>query len=179
MHGMHRRPDPSQLAQDLIASADSNGDGKISKSEFESLMQNAGKSDTSTIDKLFAYLDNNGDGSVSSQETTDAITAMVDKMRGQVMQSSMQPNPAVAAAQAQAQGNVDADGDNDGSRGESGRESAERQAMLMNATTGQSAANSPGVSNRVAFLIEGLLHQYQQTQANSPAQGTSLLSTSA
>jgi len=174
---MRGHPDPSRLAQDLMASADSNGDGKVSKSEFESLMQNAGKSDTTTINNLFAYLDNNGDGSVSSQESTDAITAMVDKMRGQVMQSAMQFNPEAAAAQSQ--GNVDADGDDDGSRGESGREASERQSMINAAASGQVPTNANGVNNRVAFLIEGLLHQYQQTQDNTPAQVTSLLSTSA
>ena len=52
-HGMHRHLDPSNLARELMASADSNGDGKISKSEFESLMKNAGKTDTTTIDNLF------------------------------------------------------------------------------------------------------------------------------
>jgi len=178
MHGMHRRLNPSQLAKDLMASADSNGDGKISKSEFESLMKNSGKSDTSTIDNLFSMLDSNANGSVSKQETTDAITAMVDKMRSQVMQAGQSFNPAVAAV-ANAQGNVDADGDNDGGHGESGREASEGQALLRSAAAGQPAANTPGISNKIAFVIEGLLHQYQENQANAPAQSTSLLSTSA
>jgi hypothetical protein len=178
MHAVHRRPDPNQMAKDLLASADSNGDGSISKSEFELLMQNAGKSDATTINNLFAYLDQNSDGSVSSQETTDAIAAMVDQMRGHVMNAGTPFHPAAAAVE-NARGRVDGDGDRDGGRGESGNEASERQALLSNAAAGQATANVPNASSRIAFMIQGLLHQYQETQADTPSQTTSLLSTSA
>lgn len=181
-HGMHGQAGAKQLAKELLSSADSNGDGKISKTEFESLMKNAAKSDATSIDNLFAYLDNNSDGSVSSQETTDAISALVDQMRGHVLQAGMQFNPLAAeAVQKHGSGVIDTDGDDDAGRGESIREASEHEAAqaMANASGSQSSENSSASSQRLAFLIQGLLHQYQENQANAPAQTSSLLSTSA
>ena len=58
---------PSQL----FAKLDANGDGQISKSEFESALGSAGV-DSSTADTLFSKLDANGDGSISQSELTSA-----------------------------------------------------------------------------------------------------------
>lgn len=185
MHGTHRHMNPSKMAQQLMASADGNGDGAISKSEFQSLMQNAGKSDASTIDNLFAFLDSNGDGNISAQESTDAITAMVNQMRSQVMSANSQGNPSAAA---------DTDGDNDGSKGAQVSSTALQQALMNRAMSAQHHANASasdsdgdndgsagnaGVNAKIAFLIQGLLNEYQQNQSNSSTLTNSLISASA
>jgi hypothetical protein len=61
---------PASQAQSLFGQFDANGDGQISKSEFESAF--GPKADTSKVDGLFSALDANGDGSVSQDELTSA-----------------------------------------------------------------------------------------------------------
>ena len=56
-------------ASALFSKLDANGDGQISKSEFEGALGNAGV-DTSSADALFSKLDANGDGSISQNELT-------------------------------------------------------------------------------------------------------------
>jgi hypothetical protein len=55
--------------QGLFASLDSDGDGKVSQSEFETALSSSGV-DTSSADALFAKLDSNGDGSIDQSELT-------------------------------------------------------------------------------------------------------------
>src|SRR5271169_4529184 len=61
----------AQSPSQLFAKLDTNGDGQISQSEFESALGAAGV-DTSSADALFAKLDTNGDGSISESELTSA-----------------------------------------------------------------------------------------------------------
>ncbi len=55
----------------LFSQLDADGDGQISKSEFESALGKAGV-DTSSADALFNKLDANGDGSISQSEMAKA-----------------------------------------------------------------------------------------------------------
>jgi len=55
----------------LFAALDSNGDGSISQSEFETTLTSDGV-DQSSADALFAKLDGNGDGSISQSELDKA-----------------------------------------------------------------------------------------------------------
>jgi hypothetical protein len=57
----------AQSPSQLFAKIDTNGDGQISKSEFENALASVGV-DSSTADSLYAKLDTNGDGSVSQSE---------------------------------------------------------------------------------------------------------------
>lgn len=58
-------------ASGLFAKLDADGDGSISKSEFESTLGKAGV-DSNSADALFSKLDANGDGSISKSELASA-----------------------------------------------------------------------------------------------------------
>jgi hypothetical protein len=62
----------STALQDLFSQIDGNGDGQISKSEFESAL-GAGGTNLAQADKVFGELDKNGDGSVSLDEMKSAL----------------------------------------------------------------------------------------------------------
>jgi Ca2+-binding EF-hand superfamily protein len=58
--------------KDLFGKIDADGDGKITKSEFENAL-GAGGSNLAKADDVFGKLDKNGDGSVSSDEMSSAL----------------------------------------------------------------------------------------------------------
>jgi hypothetical protein len=62
----------SAALQDLFSQIDSNGDGQISKSEFESAL-GAGGTNIAQADDVFSKMDKNGDGSVSLDEMSSAL----------------------------------------------------------------------------------------------------------
>ena len=64
-------PSSTSLSSQLFAKLDANGDGTISKTEFESAF--GSNADTTKVDALFAKLDSNGDGSVSQTELDDSL----------------------------------------------------------------------------------------------------------
>ena len=64
--------DPSQALQDLFSQIDANGDGNITKQEFESAL-GAGGTNLAAADDVFSKLDSNGDGSVSIDELKQAL----------------------------------------------------------------------------------------------------------
>jgi hypothetical protein len=63
---------PSAALQDLFSQLDTNGDGQISKSEFENAL-GAGGTNIAQADDVFSKLDKNGNGSVSLDELTSAL----------------------------------------------------------------------------------------------------------
>src|SRR5215467_129751 len=66
-------PFVTERSQELFSQLDTNGDGQISKSEFENAFGSG--ADQSKVDGLFNALDANGDGSVSQDELTSAMQA--------------------------------------------------------------------------------------------------------
>jgi EF-hand domain pair len=64
--------DPSRALKDLFSQIDGNGDGSISKSEFESAL-GAGGTNLAAADDVFNKLDANGDGSVTLDEMKSAL----------------------------------------------------------------------------------------------------------
>jgi hypothetical protein len=58
--------------KDLFAQIDGDGDGKISKSEFEEAL-GAGGTNLENADSVFGKLDKDGDGSVSLKELASAL----------------------------------------------------------------------------------------------------------
>jgi hypothetical protein len=61
----------ADIAKDVIAKFDTNGDGQISQSEFEQAIGSG--ANQSGVDALFNKLDSNGDGSVSQDELQSAM----------------------------------------------------------------------------------------------------------
>jgi hypothetical protein len=64
--------DPASALKDLFSQIDTNGDGQISKSEFENAL-GAGGTNIAQADDVFNKLDANGDGSVSLDEMSKAL----------------------------------------------------------------------------------------------------------
>jgi len=64
--------DPSSALKDLFSQIDGNGDGQISKSEFENAL-GAGGTNLAQADDVFNKLDTSGDGSVSLDELSKAL----------------------------------------------------------------------------------------------------------
>jgi hypothetical protein len=63
---------PSSALQDLFSQIDTNGDGEITKSEFENAL-GAGGTNLTQADSVFNQLDTNGDGTVSLSELSSAL----------------------------------------------------------------------------------------------------------
>ena len=63
---------PSDALKDLFSQIDANGDGKITKSEFEDAL-GAGRTNLKQADDVFSKLDKNGDGNVSLDEMSSAL----------------------------------------------------------------------------------------------------------
>jgi Ca2+-binding EF-hand superfamily protein len=62
----------SDALKDLFSQLDADGDGQVSKSEFENAL-GAGGSNIAQADDVFGKLDKNGDGSVSLDEMSSAL----------------------------------------------------------------------------------------------------------
>lgn len=65
-------PSGDAAMKDLFSQIDVNGDGSLSKSEFEQRL-GAGGTNVAAADDVFAKLDTDGDGSVSINELTSAL----------------------------------------------------------------------------------------------------------
>jgi len=63
----------SAALKDLFGQIDGDGNGKISKEEFEAAL-GAGGTNLTQADSVFGKLDKDGDGSVSLKELTSALT---------------------------------------------------------------------------------------------------------
>jgi hypothetical protein len=63
---------PQDALKDLFSQIDADGDGKITKSEFEKAL-GAGGTNVAQADDVFSKLDSNGDGSVSLDEMSKAL----------------------------------------------------------------------------------------------------------
>ena len=71
MQGQSATGISAQSPSQLFAKLDTDGDGQISQSEFETALGNDGV-DKASADALFSKLDANGDGSISQSELTQA-----------------------------------------------------------------------------------------------------------
>lgn len=74
--------DESNPLKDLFAQIDADGDGKLSKSEFENSL-GAGGTNTAQADDVFSKLDKDGDGSVSLNEMMSTLQGKVHRHQHQ------------------------------------------------------------------------------------------------
>lgn len=72
------KPNFEEMANELLGSMDSDGNGSIDKAEFSAAAQNtSSQSDDSTsLDDIFSLLDTDGSGSMSSEELISALKNM-------------------------------------------------------------------------------------------------------
>ena len=79
--------DPSNALKDLFSQIDADGDGSISKTEFEKAL-GAGGTNLAAADDVFGKLDANGDGSVSLDELKSALQGQAHHGHHHHMQAS-------------------------------------------------------------------------------------------
>lgn len=136
----------SGALQDLFSLIDGNGDGSVSKSEFESAL-GAGGTNTAAADSVFGKLDSNGDGSVSINELASALKS---GHHGQ-----------------QAQGAGDADGDGDGSSTSQAGGAGSSQGTTTSTTT-----NSDGSTTTTISYADGSKVTMTSAPASSSSSGS-------
>ena len=96
-----RRPDPTQMADNLFSKLDSSGQGYLTKADLQSAMDGvsstgsssstsstSSSTSTSSVDDLFSKLDTNGDGKVTKQEFSDTLKKVAEQLGSQAMQAN-------------------------------------------------------------------------------------------
>ena len=126
---------PSAALKDLFSQIDTNGDGQISKSEFENTL-GAGGTNIAQADKVFE-LDTNGDGSVSLNELKSALQGAGGHHGGHHFHVA---------------GNGDADGAD--STGSSGASNADPLMQALDASS-SSVTNSDGSTTTTVTYADG------------------------
>jgi len=138
----------SAALQDLFSQIDGNGDGRISKSEFESAL-GAGGTNLAQADDVFGKLDTNGDGSVSLDEMSSVLKGAGGHGHGR--------HHHVASS--------DGSGSADGSSGASG---ASPDSLLSAIDPSTSTTNSDGSVPTTTTLADGT----QVTLTSPPSSST-------
>lgn len=139
---------PSGALQDLFSQLDANGDGQISKTEFENAL-GAGGTNIAQADNVFNKLDANGDGSVSLDEMSKALKG----------------------AKGHHHHVADSDGDASGASGSSSGTSGSSSDPLLQALSGASSTsvtNSDGSTTTSVTYADG-----SKVTMTSPAASTS------
>lgn len=140
---------PSGALQDLFSQLDANGDGQISKTEFENAL-GAGGTNIAQADNVFNKLDANGDGSVSLDEMSKALQGAKGHHHHHV---------------------ADSDGDASGAGGSSSGTSGSSSDPLLQALSGASSTsvtNSDGSTTTSVTYADG-----SKVTMTSPAASTS------
>lgn len=92
MHGMQRRPDPAQVAENLFTQLDTTSQGYLRKADFQSAFDSlATNSETATdVEALFSRLDGDSDGKVTQQEFSDQLAKLAEQLDQQFQSMRMQ-----------------------------------------------------------------------------------------
>lgn len=174
---------PSAALKDLFSLLDNDGNGQISKAEFEADL-GAGGTNIAAADSVFAKLDTNGDGSVSQSELASALQGAGHRGGHHHMHSGG------AAGAGGAQGGGDADGGAGGS-GSAGSSKGATTTSTTNAdgsvTTTISYADGSKVSTTTAAtasassnaassynFIEKMIQRQAKALSASATQGVSV-----
>jgi hypothetical protein len=151
----------SSALQSLFSLLDSNGDGSISKSEFESAL-GAGGTNLKNADAVFAQIDTNGDGSISQSELQNAL------------EGSTSPQ---GAGQAHGHHHHHHGGGGGGAGGAEGSGDALQQALQ--GATSTSSTNSDGSTTTTLTYADGTKITMTQPAASTASAGTTSPSSSA
>jgi len=145
--------DASSALKDLFSQLDTNGDGQISKSEFENAL-GAGGTNLAQADDVFNKLDTNGDGSVSLDELKSALQGAGGK--------GGHHHHHVASS--------DGSGDTSGTGGTSGAggSSADPLLQALSGASSTSVTNSDGSTTTSVTYADG-----SKVTMTSPATSTS------
>jgi len=92
--GCMKRPNPTEIANDLFSKLDTSGQGYIEKADLQNALSQASSkgnaSGSSTgADDLFSHLDTNGDGKVTKQEFSDTVKKLADELDQQFQSGRM------------------------------------------------------------------------------------------
>ncbi len=95
MQGMQHKapPNAEQIAEDLLSSADTDGNGSISKAEFSAAFGSDNDTDSSTVSGLFAEMDADGNEEVSVDEASNAISNLLQQLQEQRFSNTNMPPP--------------------------------------------------------------------------------------
>ena len=93
MRGM-KRPDPTQMANDLFSKLDTAGQGYIQKSDLQAAFDKVSSSsspsgNTPSVDEMFKQFDGNSDGKVTKQEFSDTVKKVADQLDEQFQSMRM------------------------------------------------------------------------------------------
>lgn len=146
---------PSSALQDLFSQIDANGDGQISKSEFENAL-GAGGTNLAQADAVFNKLDANGDGSVSLKEMSQALQGAGGKSGHHHHHHVASPDGSNGSAGAS------------GSSSGSGGSSTDPLLQALNGASSTSVSNSDGSTTTSVTYADG-----SKVTMTSPAATTS------
>lgn len=93
MRGM-KRPDPTQMANDLFSKLDTSGQGYLTKPDLQSALDtvsssSSSSSTTSSVDEIFKQFDTNSDGKITKQEFSDTLKKVADQLDQQFQSMRM------------------------------------------------------------------------------------------
>lgn len=82
------RPDPGQMAEDLFAKLDTQGQGYIDKNTLENALGSMSSTDSNTasVDDIFGALDSDGDSKITKDEMSAGIKKLAEGLQSQVDQ---------------------------------------------------------------------------------------------
>ena len=157
----------SSALKDLLAQIDGDGDGKITKSEFEDAL-GAGGTNLANADSVFGKLDKDGDGSVSLKELTSALTGGKEPHHGHHAGSESDGSNSDPLSQAQQGASTTSVTNSDGSVTTSLTYADGSKVTMTSAAGGSSASAATSSYNFIEQMIQ------RQAQAISSAATASL-----
>jgi hypothetical protein len=144
--------DPTKLWENLFKKVDSNSDGGIDKTEFESAVSTMAKNQnlsTDEADAMFKKLDADGDGKVSEKEMMAAL-----KMAGDQMRANMPPPPPPPNGATDATSTADATAETDGQNAMFS--DLIKSLQSSDARSATSSSDNSSVSSLFSDLVESL-----------------------
>jgi hypothetical protein len=147
--------DPSSALNDLFSQIDGDGNGSISKQEFENAL-GAGGTNLAQADDVFNKLDSNGDGSVSLDELKSALQGSGHHGHHHHMHASSGSG-----------------GSNDGTSGDS---SSDPLMQMLNGATSNSVTNSDGSTTTSITYADGSTVSLTTPAASSSSSSSSATS---